>query len=143
MPFEMIEMPVPAGYREMLTLEYGNWYVPVRGATHEYPFYKEAEAQLKQQRLSRAVQRSETLLAEGRNGEAREVLLTGITQLPERYELYYFMAKTYVGESLGHVFAWLTKSLALCDDAEDRVVLAEELEKVKQAILVGSADQSE
>ncbi len=43
LPYEMIEVPVPAGYQEMLGIEYGNWSVPVRGATHDYPFYGEQE----------------------------------------------------------------------------------------------------
>ena len=44
-PFEMIEVPVPAGYREIITSVFGqNWMTPVRGtAAHEYPCYQRQE----------------------------------------------------------------------------------------------------
>ncbi len=45
LPFEMIEVPVPVGYREILAGIFGaNWMQPVRGtAAHEYPCYQRQE----------------------------------------------------------------------------------------------------
>ena len=42
LPFEQMLINVPAAYSEVLTIEYGNWYVvSKKGGAHEYPFYKE------------------------------------------------------------------------------------------------------
>ena len=32
LPYEFLEVPVPAGYVKMLDIDYGNWHVFVRGA---------------------------------------------------------------------------------------------------------------
>ncbi len=47
LPYEMMEVPVPAGYEKMLAIEYGSWTTPVRGSTHDYPFYGKQEELLK------------------------------------------------------------------------------------------------
>lgn len=43
MPFETIEIPVPAGYDMILRTNYGDDYMTPRpgGGSHDYPFYKE------------------------------------------------------------------------------------------------------
>lgn len=47
-PFEQIEIPVPCGYHEALTVEYGDYMTYERGAQgHGYPYYRGAEEQLK------------------------------------------------------------------------------------------------
>lgn len=44
-PFETIQIPLPAGYDRILTEMYGNYMTPVfHGADHDYPFYKQQEA---------------------------------------------------------------------------------------------------
>jgi lipopolysaccharide cholinephosphotransferase len=43
MPFENITIPVPVGYDEWLKLKYGDYMKPVRGAGHDYPFYRRYE----------------------------------------------------------------------------------------------------
>ncbi len=50
-PFEMIQVPVPAGYGELLGKKYGaSWMKPVRsGGSHDYPSYKEQERNLKKE----------------------------------------------------------------------------------------------
>ena len=51
MPFEMIKVPVPEGYDEVLRAYYGNSYMtPKRfvGSTHEYPCYAKAERKLRE-----------------------------------------------------------------------------------------------
>lgn len=41
MPFEGFQMPVPAGYSEILRCMYGDYMTPVRGtASHDYPKFK-------------------------------------------------------------------------------------------------------
>ena len=46
-PFEYTTIPIPEKYHEILTLEYGDYMTPVRGAaTHNYPFYKQLEEKL-------------------------------------------------------------------------------------------------
>lgn len=44
-PFENIMIPIPVGYKQLLTLYYGEEYmIPARGtADHEYPFYKKQQ----------------------------------------------------------------------------------------------------
>lgn len=47
MPFENIEIAVPEKYHEVLTAQFGDYMIPVRGvADHEYPFYKKLESEL-------------------------------------------------------------------------------------------------
>lgn len=47
LPFEMIDIPMPAGYQQVLEGAFGNWCVPVKGTTtHGYPFYEEEEAMI-------------------------------------------------------------------------------------------------
>jgi len=47
MPFEHIKMPVPDGYDNILTVQYGDYMVPKRAYdAHEYPFYKDQAARL-------------------------------------------------------------------------------------------------
>lgn len=44
LPFENITVTVPSGYKEILATQYGNWQIPVKGASrHGYPFYKSQE----------------------------------------------------------------------------------------------------
>lgn len=44
MPFEGFEMPIPVGYDEVLTKEYGDYMTPVpMSGDHDYPFYKNQE----------------------------------------------------------------------------------------------------
>lgn len=39
-PFEMLMLPVPVGYNEMLQKFYGNWEIPIRGkSSHGYVFF--------------------------------------------------------------------------------------------------------
>lgn len=46
-PFENIEIAIPAKYDEVLTAAYGNYMNPVKKwKTHDYPFYKTQEAAL-------------------------------------------------------------------------------------------------
>ena len=51
LPFENgIKMPVPCGYKEILTGIYGDYMTPSRqGAEHDYPFYGHMETELKKQ----------------------------------------------------------------------------------------------
>lgn len=44
LPFETITVTAPAGYDEILKVNYGNYMTPVRGTqTHDYPFWKKQE----------------------------------------------------------------------------------------------------
>ena len=49
MPFEQMEVMVPAGYNELLRIKYGpNWMKPVRsGGSHSYPTYSKQQDQLR------------------------------------------------------------------------------------------------
>ena len=50
LPFENMEIAVPIMYHEVLTAEFGDYMIPVKGgADHEYPFYRNAEDELKKQ----------------------------------------------------------------------------------------------
>ena len=46
--FEMIKVPIPVGYDEVLKSEYGeNYMTPIKGTTgHDYPFYKNQERKI-------------------------------------------------------------------------------------------------
>ena len=40
MPFEYMTVPVPAGYDEILKIQYGDYHVPVPGGSlHEHTFF--------------------------------------------------------------------------------------------------------
>ena len=46
-PFENVELPIPAGYDQLLTNIYGNYHVIYKGtALHEYPFFKGLEKEI-------------------------------------------------------------------------------------------------
>ena len=48
LPFETVEMTVPKNYHEILSMEYGDYSVPLRGeSSHEYPFYNRQLVQLR------------------------------------------------------------------------------------------------
>ena len=48
MPFENIEVPVPVGYDQILTLKYGDYMKMINcGGGHEYPFYRDQEEELR------------------------------------------------------------------------------------------------
>ena len=51
MPFEHMEIMVPAGYNELLYIKYGpKWMIPVRsGGSHDYPTYKKQMIQLEEE----------------------------------------------------------------------------------------------
>lgn len=49
LPFEETEVAVPARFHEILTMEYGDYMVPVRnGALHNYPYYQSQENVMKE-----------------------------------------------------------------------------------------------
>ena len=44
LPFETITVTAPAGYDEILKVNYGDYMTPVRGTqAHDYPFWKKQE----------------------------------------------------------------------------------------------------
>ncbi len=44
LPFEQMLINVPAAYSDVLTIEYGDWFVASKkGGVHDYPYYKEQE----------------------------------------------------------------------------------------------------
>lgn len=60
LPFESFEMPVPNGYDDILSAEFGDYMTPVRSYdTHDYPFYrnqaKELEKMLKESGIDRSL----------------------------------------------------------------------------------------
>ena len=54
LPFEMIEVPVPVGYEELLMNTFGaGWTTPVKHtATHGYPFYQDQERMIEEHRAA-------------------------------------------------------------------------------------------
>lgn len=52
LPFENITIPVPIGYKDVLTALFGeNYMMPIQGkAGHEYPFYKKQDIELEEMR---------------------------------------------------------------------------------------------
>lgn len=49
LPFENIMIPVPKGYDEVLRVSFGDYMIPVRGASaHSYPFYKNQRKQVEE-----------------------------------------------------------------------------------------------
>lgn len=49
LPFESVEIAVPVGYHEVLSVEYGNYMERVRNqASHDYPFYNKQLEQLRE-----------------------------------------------------------------------------------------------
>lgn len=54
-PFEMMEIAVPAGYDELLSRKYGTeWMKPVRaGGSHDYPLYKKQQRHIEEEGAGR------------------------------------------------------------------------------------------
>ena len=45
-----------SGYQQILADTFGNWCVPIRGATaHDYPFYQEDEKRIAEYRRSKGI----------------------------------------------------------------------------------------
>ena len=47
LPFENIEVPVPAMWDEVLKAQFGNYMMPVRTVARNYPFYGGQEKQMR------------------------------------------------------------------------------------------------
>ena len=77
LPFEMIYIPAPVGYEEILTMEYGNWRVPEKWTqAHGYPYFSEQEERV------HIVLEADRLDGEGRTEEEKELLEDGIRKYP-------------------------------------------------------------
>lgn len=48
LPFEQFELPVPIDYDAVLTAQFGDYMIPLRYASHDYPFYKKQQEVFKQ-----------------------------------------------------------------------------------------------
>ncbi len=130
-PFEMIEIPIPAGFEYALQTTYGRgWTIPVRGTmAHEYPYFSKAESAIQEILYGKLIEQAEQLEAEGRLEEEKEVLRKGIEKFPDRYVPYFLMARAVVGEDPAEAKHCLEKALETCDNEEHRPLIAGELEK--------------
>ncbi len=131
MPFEMLELPVPAGYADILRVSYGaNWCSPVRGsAVHTYPYFSETESAIQEILYRRMIEQAEALEAEGKIDEEKSLLSKGIEQFPDRYPFYFLMARAVVDKDPSEAKRCLEKALQYCDNEEHRPILEEELAK--------------
>ena len=48
LPFEQIKLPVPVDYDSVLTVLFGDYMVPLRYDSHDYPFYRKQQAAYEQ-----------------------------------------------------------------------------------------------
>ncbi len=120
LPFEMLSVPVPAGYQQLLALSFGNWCVPIRGTTtHGYPFYQEDEKRIEDHLVNRVIGHANALRDAGESEKERETLLAGIEAHPDRYELHYLLAMNLLPVDAVQALNYLEKSALLCpaDDA--------------------------
>lgn len=131
LPFEMIEVPVPAGYADVLRISYGDgWSVPVQNsAVHEYPYFQHVETAIREILYGRLIEQAEELEAQGRTDEEIGHLKKGIEQFPDRYPLYFLMARAVVDRDPAEAKRCLEMALQYCDNEEHRPLIAGELEK--------------
>ncbi len=131
LPFEMLTLPAPAGYADVLRISYGeNWCTPVRGtAAHGYPYFNETESAIREILYRRMIEQAEALEAQGLAWEEKELLSRGMEQFPDRYPFYFLMARAVVDEDPAEAKRCLEKALQVCDNEEHRPILAQELEK--------------
>ncbi|MBR5115469.1 MAG: LicD family protein, partial [Lachnospiraceae bacterium] len=133
LPFEMIKMPVPAGYQAILTSIYGaGWSVPVRGtAVHDYPFYKKQEAWIRDYQVDKVIREAERLEEAGDTAAELDLLQDAIGRFPDRYEPYFLTARVVVESDVYLARDLLREAYRLCEDEGNRTAIGQELEKFK------------
>ncbi len=133
LPFEMIEMPVPAGYQQILTLNYGTgWSVPVQGTmAHDYPFYKKQEVWIRDYQVDKMIREAERLEEAGDTTAELDLLQDAIGRFPDRYEPYFLSARAVVESDVYLARDMLREACRLCDDETNRAAIEQELEKFK------------
>ncbi|MCR4763208.1 MAG: LicD family protein [Lachnospiraceae bacterium] len=131
LPFEMIEIPVPAGYDEVLRVSYGNnWSSPVKsGGAHNYPYFASEKNEIQNALCERIIDEVQGLESDGRMDEAKEMLSEAIDQFPDRYPLHYLMACATVETDPVSAKRSLENALKYCDDEGFRATISHELEK--------------
>lgn len=108
-PFENIEIPVPAGYDEILTAFWGDWKVPVQKQAHDvYPFYANQEKELKKRFKENGISRSITQFCRDYMescDETSERNTTNTASLKERLNKMagYFGQGQHIQEGMNHL----------------------------------------
>ena len=133
LPFEMIEMPVPAGYLKILATNFGTgWTMPVRGTmVHDYPFYKKQEAWILDQQVNHMAQEAETIYAAGDAAGAFAKISEGMRLYPERHEIFYTAARIVVDSDVYLARDLLREAYKKCPEGEERISIGAELEKFR------------
>ena len=131
LPFEMIELPAPAGYAAILESNFGaGWCTPVLGTmVHDYPFYKKQEAWIRDYRAEKLRKEAELLEESGEFDAACMLLTEGIEQFPDKYELFFTAARLMVDRNVYLARELLQEAERLCEDVDIRAAISRELEK--------------
>ena len=111
LPFEMIELPVPVGYEEILTLEFGDWNAPRKGTQgHGYPYFAA------QEKRAEIILEADRLEAQGEYAAERAFLEQALERLSDSWEVYLMLARASQREDLPYAVQCLQKALSLCPD---------------------------
>lgn len=134
LPFEMIEVNAPSGYRDLLKDTYGpEWETPKQAKCgHEYPFYAKQEQWIEDYHVSQAVSEVESVFVSDGARVAHKRVLSCLRQFPRRYELYYTAARVVADMDKGLTLDYLRRAAELCQD-ENREMIIEQIENAKNS----------
>ncbi len=128
LPFEMIKVPVPAGYLEILRNKYGNWMTLVKWAAgHDYMYFSGQEER------AAIVIEADRLDREGSYAQERALLEDGVRQFPESWELHYLLARAVQREDIPYTIECMEKALSLCHSEKDRQDIENNLRSYRAA----------
>ncbi len=127
LPFEMIELPVPVGYEEILTLEFENWNAPRKGTQgHGYPYFAA------QEKRAEIILEADRLEESGDHLAERVFLEQALETLPDSWEVYLMLARASQREDLPYAVQCLQKALSLCPDEAGRQNIRSHLMSLSQ-----------
>lgn len=117
-PFEMIQIPIPSGYRRILEDVYGpEWYIPQQAkCAHGYPFYAPQDKFIEDYKVGKAVNEIEAIFDGGAADLACKRVLSYLRQFPRRYEIYYVGARIMAGTDPNLAADYLKHACDLCED---------------------------
>jgi lipopolysaccharide cholinephosphotransferase len=128
LPFEMIEVPVPAGYETILSKKFGNWTTPVKWAAgHDYEYFSVQEER------AEIILEADRLDEQEEYAEERALLEEGINRFPGSWELHYLLARASQSSDPPFAIACMEKALSLCHSEKDRQDIEKNLQSYRSA----------
>ncbi len=129
MPFEMIEVPVPAGYAGIMSRKYNNWMTPVKWAAgHDYMYFSVQEER------AAIIMEADRLDEQGSYEEERSLLESGIRQFPDSWEMHYLLARASQRDDIPYTIECMEKALSLCNSENDRREIEKNLQSFRALV---------